>query len=117
MHPLGGNVDDQAMTALRVILAEDDVLLREGLASLLLRSGLEVVGQAGDASQLVTMVRDQIPDRVRLDLGHLADGIADDVEGELLVPGGPMRTQQAVEELRDGHRAGSLWPCASRQTC
>ena len=46
------------MTALRVILAEDDVLLREGLASLLLRSGFEVVGQAGDASQLLTIVRE-----------------------------------------------------------
>ena len=41
------------MTAsrIRVALAEDDVLLREGLASLLERSSLEVVGQSGDASQ------------------------------------------------------------------
>ena len=42
----------------------------------------------------------------------IADRLADDVEGELLVPGGPVRAEQAVEELRDGHRAGSLWPCA-----
>ena len=42
---------------LRVVLAEDDVLLREGLASLLERSGLHVVGQAGDATQLLTLVR------------------------------------------------------------
>jgi DNA-binding NarL/FixJ family response regulator len=33
------------MTGLRVVLAEDDVLLREGLASLLERSGYEVVGR------------------------------------------------------------------------
>jgi len=37
----------------RVVLADDDVLLREGLASLLDRSGLEVVGQAGDAVELI----------------------------------------------------------------
>ena len=41
------------MAALRVVLAEDDVLLREGLASLLDRSGFEVVGQAGDGVQLL----------------------------------------------------------------
>jgi DNA-binding NarL/FixJ family response regulator len=34
-------------TGLRVVLAEDDVLLREGLASLLERSGFQVAGQAG----------------------------------------------------------------------
>jgi serine/threonine-protein kinase PknK len=38
------------MTRTRVVLADDDVLLREGLASLLDRSGLEVVGQVGDAT-------------------------------------------------------------------
>ena len=38
------------MTGPRVVLAEDDVLLREGLASLLDRSGYEVVGQAADGS-------------------------------------------------------------------
>lgn len=37
----------------RVVLADDDVSLREGLASLLDRSGLEVVGQAGDAVELI----------------------------------------------------------------
>jgi DNA-binding NarL/FixJ family response regulator len=42
----------------RVALAEDDVVLREGTASLLERSGLEVVGQAaGDATQLNALVR------------------------------------------------------------
>ena len=61
--------------------------------------------------------RDQVADRVRLDLGDVADGVSHRVERELLVPGGPVRAQQAVEELREGHRAGSLWPCASPQTC
>ena len=43
--------------AARVVLADDDVLLREGLASLLERSGFEVVGQADTAPQLIELVR------------------------------------------------------------
>ena len=35
---------------IRVALADDDILLREGLASLLERSGFDVVGQGGDAA-------------------------------------------------------------------
>jgi len=49
------------MTGLRVVLAEDDVLLREGLASLLERSGYEVAGQAGDGPQLLTLARQARP--------------------------------------------------------
>jgi serine/threonine-protein kinase PknK len=44
-----------------VVLADDDVLLREGLASLLQRSGLDVVGQAGDGGQLLELVRETRP--------------------------------------------------------
>ena len=50
--------------SLRVVLAEDDVLLREGLASVLERSGFEVVGQAAGASQLLALVRQELPDLV-----------------------------------------------------
>jgi DNA-binding NarL/FixJ family response regulator len=39
-----------------VILADDDLLLREGVASLLDRSGLEVVAQAGDGAELLLLV-------------------------------------------------------------
>src|SRR4029453_7729507 len=46
---------------LRLVLAEDDVLLREGLASLLERSGFEVVGQAGDAARLLELVAELAP--------------------------------------------------------
>ena len=42
---------------MRVILADDAVLLREGLARILTDSGFEVVGQAGDAPSLVDLVR------------------------------------------------------------
>jgi DNA-binding NarL/FixJ family response regulator len=56
------------MTPLRVVIAEDDVLLREGLASLLERTGLAVVGQAGDAARLLELVRDTAPDLVVVDI-------------------------------------------------
>jgi DNA-binding NarL/FixJ family response regulator len=53
---------------LRVVLAEDDLLLREGLASLLERSGFQVVGQAGDATTLLTLVDAQVPELVVVDI-------------------------------------------------
>jgi DNA-binding NarL/FixJ family response regulator len=57
-----------AMTRLRVVLAEDDILLREGLASLLDRSGFQVVGQAGGGPQLLALVRQQAPELVVVDI-------------------------------------------------
>jgi DNA-binding NarL/FixJ family response regulator len=57
-----------ALTGVRVVLAEDDVLLREGLASLLERSGLRVMGQAGDAMGLLALVRETAPDLVVVDI-------------------------------------------------
>jgi serine/threonine-protein kinase PknK len=67
------------MTALRVVLADDDVLLREGLASLLERPGFEVVGQAGDSTQLLTLVREHVPDLVLVDIRmpptHTVEGL------------------------------------------
>ena len=56
------------MTPLRVVIAEDDVLLREGLASLLERSGFQVVGQAGDAARLLELVREATPELVVVDI-------------------------------------------------
>ena len=53
---------------LRVALAEDDILLREGLASVLERHGFEVVGQAAGAPQLLAMVRQDSPDLVIVDI-------------------------------------------------
>ena len=53
---------------MRIVLAEDELLLREGMASLLERSGFNVVGQAGDAVQLLALVRDTSPDLVVVDI-------------------------------------------------
>jgi DNA-binding NarL/FixJ family response regulator len=51
----------------RVIVADDDALVREGLVHLLIRSGFDVVGQAGDGGQLITLVRQLAPDLVVVD--------------------------------------------------
>jgi serine/threonine-protein kinase PknK len=55
-------------TRRRVVVADDDVLLREGIAGLLERAGFEIAGQAGDASELLRVVRDQEPDLVIVDI-------------------------------------------------
>jgi DNA-binding NarL/FixJ family response regulator len=52
----------------RVVLADDSVLLREGIARLLEEAGFEVVGQAGDADQLLLKVRSYSPDVAIVDI-------------------------------------------------
>ncbi|MDR3035068.1 MAG: response regulator, partial [Kitasatospora sp.] len=70
MNHLVPGVDDALQNAsrARVVLADDDILLREGLASLLDRSGLDVVGQAGDAAWLIELVRQERPDLAVVDI-------------------------------------------------
>jgi len=53
---------------LRVALADDSVLLREGIARLLAEAGIEVVAQAGDADQLLRAVREHAPDVAIIDI-------------------------------------------------
>jgi serine/threonine-protein kinase PknK len=50
------------------VLADDDVLLRSGLAKLLERPGFSVVGEAGDGEGLLELVRSQEPDVVVVDI-------------------------------------------------
>jgi DNA-binding NarL/FixJ family response regulator len=52
----------------RVVVADDDVLLREGVASLLTREGFEVVGQAGDGGELLELVGEHQPDLALVDV-------------------------------------------------
>jgi DNA-binding NarL/FixJ family response regulator len=68
-------VEAQATTRSRVVVADDDVLLREGLASLLERSDFQVVGQAGNADELIELVREYEPEVViaYIDAAHVLD--------------------------------------------
>jgi DNA-binding NarL/FixJ family response regulator len=52
----------------RLVLAEDSLLLREGLAALLGEGGFEVVGQAGNGVEAIELVRSTRPDVVVLDI-------------------------------------------------
>jgi DNA-binding NarL/FixJ family response regulator len=107
------------MTGMRVVLAEDDVLLREGLASLLDRSGFEVIGQAGDAPQLLALVRDQAPELVVVDIRmpptHTTEGLeaAQVIRQELpetaiLVLSAHVEVDHAMALLASGRRIGYL---------
>ncbi|OXR43275.1 MULTISPECIES: response regulator [Nocardia] len=106
-------------TPLRVLLAEDDVLLREGVASLLARSGFEVVGQAGDAAQLLAMVRQEPPDVVVVDIrmppSHTTEGLdaarvirAEFPDIGILVLSAHSDVEHAMELLASGHGIGYL---------
>jgi DNA-binding NarL/FixJ family response regulator len=64
---------------MRVALAEDSVLLREGLARLLTDAGFEVVARCGDAEELRAHLRGDVPDVVVVDIRlpptHTAEGL------------------------------------------
>ena len=64
---------------MRVVIAEDSVLLRAGLVRLLVDSGADVVGEAGDADAAVAVVTAQRPDVVVMDVRmpptHTDEGI------------------------------------------
>lgn len=53
---------------MRVVIVEDHALLRAGLVELLTAAGFDVAGQAGDAQELLELVRHTIPDVVVLDI-------------------------------------------------
>ena len=53
---------------MRVVIAEDSVLLREGLGKVLASSGIEVVAAVGDAEALLRAVQDQQPDLALVDV-------------------------------------------------
>src|ERR1700749_909771 len=67
------------LTPARVVIGEDDVLLREGIARLLVEAGFEVVAQAGDAVDLVRKTLAYRPDVAVVDIqmppGHGDDGL------------------------------------------
>lgn len=103
----------------RIVLADDDVLLRQGIASLLERSEYEVVGQTDNATDLLALVRDHSPDLVVVDIRmpptHTAEGLEaaraireESPETGILVLSAHVEVEDAMELLSGGERIGYL---------
>jgi DNA-binding NarL/FixJ family response regulator len=118
-HSAPGEDAISRSSALRVIVADDDVLLREGLASLLGRSGFDVVGRAGNATETLALVRAENPDLLLVDIRmpptNTTEGldVAGAIRGELpeigiLVLSAHVEVEHAVELLSSGHAIGYL---------
>lgn len=126
-------VDNQGMTkstgtveelserhvAPRVVLADDEVLLREGIASVLERSGFDVVGQACDGTELLAMVRASKPEIVIVDIRmpptftneglEAARRIREELPGTaIIVLSAHIDLDDAMELLAEGDRLGYL---------
>jgi len=79
---------------MRVVLADDSVLLREGVARILEESGFDVVGQAGNLDELMLKVRSYSPDvavvDIRMPPTHTDEGL------------------QAAKQIREKHPGTSV---------
>lgn len=105
--------------ATRVIVAEDDVLMRAGLASLLEGGGYEVTGQAGDGSELMQLVREQRPNLAVIDIrmppDHRTEGLvaAHEIreqfpETAVLILSAHVEVEHAMALLASGPRIGYI---------
>ena len=115
----GGREPDDRVRRTRVVLADDDVLLREGLASLLERAHFVVVGQAGNAQELLALVREHEPDLALVDIRmpptHSNEGlqaalvIRDEFpEIGIVVLSAYVEVEHAMELVATGQRSGYL---------
>jgi len=115
MEPSSG----EAVNGSRVILADDDFLVREGLASLLERSEYKVVAQTGTAAELLELVREHEPNLVVVDIRmpptHTTEGLEaarairqESPEIGILVFSAHVEVEHAIELLATGSRIGYL---------
>ena len=102
-----------------VVIADDDLLLREGIASLLTEAGYNVVGQAGDATELLSLVRESRPEvaivDIRMPPDHATEGLraAQAIREEMpeiaiLVLSAYVEVKHATTLLASGQRTGYL---------
>jgi DNA-binding NarL/FixJ family response regulator len=105
--------------ALRVIVADDDVLLREGLSSLLGRSGFDVVGEVGNGTEALALARTEKPDLLVLDIRmpptNTTEGLdvarvirEEQPETGILVLSAHVEVDHAMELLATGRAIGYL---------
>jgi DNA-binding NarL/FixJ family response regulator len=102
-----------------VTLADDDVLFREGLASLLERRGFDIVGLCGHPTELIALVREHRPDLAIVDIrmppSHTTEGldaarvIRDEVpKTAIVVLSAHVEVEHAMDLLGSGERSGYL---------
>ena len=102
-----------------VVIADDDLLLREGLASLLTQAGYSVVGQAGDAAVLLSLVREHRPELAIVDIRmppdqgteglRAAQALREEMpEIAILVLSAYVEVKHATTLLASGQRTGYL---------
>jgi DNA-binding NarL/FixJ family response regulator len=102
-----------------VVVADDDVLLREGLASVLDRSAFDVVAQAGDGAELLELVGRHEPDLVVVDIRMPPTQTSEGLDAArairdafpstgILVLSAHVEVEHALELLSSGRRTGYL---------
>jgi len=103
----------------RVVIADDDVLLREGIASLLERSRFDVVGQSDNATELLALVNDRRPDLAIIDIRmpptHTTEGLdaartirLETPHTAILLLSAHVDVEHAMDLLASGGRTGYL---------
>ncbi|MFF7131668.1 response regulator [Streptomyces sp. NPDC008196] len=103
----------------RVVLADDDILLREGLASLCERVGYQVAGQAGDAVRLLELVDEERPELAIVDIRMPPDHSTEGLKAArtirerhpdtgILVLSAFVEVEDALELLASGRKVGYL---------
>ncbi len=106
-------------TGKRIVLADDDTLLREGIASLLQGVGFDIIGQAHDAAELLTLVREQQPDLAIIDIRMPPDYLTEGLDAArqireqfpstgILVLSAHAEVDEAMELLAAGYGVGYL---------
>ena len=107
------------MSGLRVAVADDDVLVREGVVSLLGGAGYDVVGQAGDAAGLEVLVRSNSPELVVVDIRMPPTNTWEGLEAArairaefpqigILLLSAHVEIETAIDLLHGGERIGYL---------
>ena len=102
---------------MRILIADDEALLREGLARLLTEAGFVITGLSADAESLLRVVAAQLPDvaivDIRMPPGHGSDGLiaAQEIrrrhpEVGVLVLSHHLDSRYATRLLEDASRAG-----------
>lgn len=103
----------------RLVVAEDDVLVREGIASVLEDAGYAVVGKASDAAELRRVVQETVPDLAVIDIRmpptHTWEGLdaareirAEHPEVGILLLSAHVEIDTAIDLLESGDRIGYL---------